>query len=112
MTGQAVPEMLSSYVDVAVQALTPRQDRLERTILDVLRCGGTRSQLRDLVNAFADYVRMCGVPVNRAEAMVRALGTRATPYMESDGSAAVGDSASDRIAMMVRWCSVRYQRAD
>ena len=96
---------------LALPQLTPRKDRLEAAILGVLRAGGTRSELRELVSEFADYLQMCGVAVDDATSTLRALGTRATPFMNQHGQTAVGDSATDRITMMVRWCADQY-RAD
>ena len=92
--------------------LTPRQDRLEEAIVQVLRAGGTRSTLRDHVVQLGDHLRMQGVSVDRATSLVRALGHRATPFMVMDPNPAVGDSPADRIEMMVRWCTARYTRAD
>lgn len=92
--------------------LTPRQDRLEHAIVQVLRAGGTRSTLRDHVMQLGDLFRMQGVSVDRATSRVRALGHRATPFMVMDPNPPVGDSPADRIAMMVRWCSAPYSRAD
>ena len=92
--------------------LTPRQDRLEDAILQVLRTGGTRSVLRDHVLLLGDHLRMQGLSEARATSLVRGLGQQATPLMNMDGLPAVGDSPADRIAMMVRWCAARYSRAD
>ena len=92
--------------------LTPRQDRLEQAIVQVLRAGGTRSTLRDHVLQLGDHLRMQGVSMDRATSLIRALGHRATPFMVTDPNPAVGDSPADRIAMMVRWCTAQYSRAD
>lgn len=105
-------EMVGGSVAAVPYTPTARQERLERAILDSLRASGTRSELRDLVIEFADYLRVRGVGAEQAIGAVRAIGVRATPFMNPDDVAAVGDSASDRITMMVRWCSARYYRAD
>ena len=97
---------------LAGPTLTPRQDRLEQAIMQVLRAGGTRSSLRDHVLQLGDHLRMQGVSVDRATSLMRALGHRATPFMVMDPNPAVGDSPADRIAKMVRWCAARYTRAD
>ena len=92
--------------------LTPRQDRLERAIYDVLRASGTRSELRDLVVQFSDLQRIQGASAERAMSALRTLAHRATPQMNTRGTLAVGDSPEDRITMMLRWCLARYGRAD
>lgn len=92
--------------------LTPRQDRLERAIVDVLHRGGTRSALREPVVQFVDHLRLQGMGVDRTTTLVRALGQRAMPLMKVSDIPAVGDAPADRIAMMVRWCAARYERGD
>lgn len=93
----------------AMPVLTPRQDRLEAAIVRVLRAGGTRSELRELVQQYADAARAQQIPPERAIATVKALAQRAA--LASEGTAA-GDSAPERVAMMIRWCTARYYRAD
>lgn len=105
-------DMSNSWSDPAQQPLTPRQDRLERAIVNVLRANGTRSELREVVDQLAALLHVQGISADRAEGVVRAIGTRATPFMSPPDEAAVGDSAPDRIAMMVRWCHDRYYRDD
>ena len=53
--------------------LTPRQDRIEASIERVLRAGGTRSELREMVEQFADLARMQQIPPERALTMVKAV---------------------------------------
>jgi hypothetical protein len=89
--------------------LTPRQDRIEAAIDRVLRAGGTRSQLRELVYQFADFARVQGTPADRAISALKAIAHRVTMPRETS---AVGDSADDRVAMIVRWCTARYYHAD
>ena len=92
--------------------LTPRQDRIEAQMVAVLRRGGTRSSLRVVVDEFADFARLQGIPPESALSVVRSLAQRAVPEMDARGDSAVGDSAADRVAMMVRWFKSRYHRAD
>ena len=92
--------------------LTPRQDRIEASIERVLRAGGTRSELRELVYGFADLARLRGVPSELAIDRITAVALRAARTMAEPVPAAVGDSAADRMAMIVRWCSARHGRAD
>ena len=92
--------------------LTPRQDRIEAQMVAVLRRGGTRSSLRAVVDEFADYARLQGIPPERALTVVRSVAQQAGPEMAARGDSAVGDSAADRVAMMVRWFKSRYHRAD
>lgn len=92
--------------------LTPRQDRLEAQMVAVLRRGGTRSSLRVVVDEFADFARLQGIPSESALNLVRTVAQRAGPEMAARGESAVGDSAADRIALMVRWFKSRYYRAD
>ena len=91
--------------------LTPRQDRIEASIERVLRAGGTRSELREMVEQFADLARMQQIPPERAITMVKAVAMRASPATTGTSSV-VGDSLADRLTMIVRWCTVRYFRMD
>ena len=95
----------------ASRPLTPRQDRIEAAIERVLRAGGTRSTLRDLVYQFADHARMQQIPPERAISMVKAVAMRAASAAAAESSAA-GDSMAERLAMIVRWCTARYYRVD
>ena len=96
----------------AAQELTPRQDRIERAIIDALRTGAPRSELRDQVRDLAQLLRMQGHAPERASALVSNLGQRAAPMMPTDDSAAVGDAPTDRINMMLRWCAAEFTRSD
>jgi hypothetical protein len=93
----------------ASRPLTPRQDRIEAAIDRVLRARGTRSELRELVYQFADLARVQGIPPERAISTMKAIAQRSTMVLDEP---AVGDSAADRTAMIVRWCMARYYRAD
>jgi hypothetical protein len=95
----------------ANRPLTPRQDRIEAAIERVLRAGGTRSELRELVEQFADHARLQQIPVERTIAMVKAVALRAASSA-AGRSSTVGDSFDERLAMIVRWCTVRYYRVD
>jgi hypothetical protein len=92
--------------------LPSRQDRIEASIVRVLRAGGTRSALRELVYQFADLARIGGVPPELAVDRINAVAMRAVRGMGDPAAAVVGDSAADRISMIVRWCAARYHRAD
>ena len=95
----------------ANRPLTPRQDRIEAAIEGVLRAGGTRSELRELVQQFADHARIQQVPLERALAMVKAVALRAGSSSAAWSSTA-GESFDERLAMIVRWCTARYYRVD
>jgi hypothetical protein len=95
----------------ANRPLTPRQDRIEAAIERVLRAGGTRSELRELVQQFADHARIQQIPVERAIAMVKAVAMRATPSAAAESTTA-GDSLDERLALIVRWFTARYYRVD
>jgi hypothetical protein len=97
---------------IPAPVLTPRQDRIESSIERVLRTGGTRSELRELVEQFADLARLEGLPPERAVSRIKSVAMRATMAMAHEPEPPVGDSPSDRIAMIVRWCASRYYRAD
>jgi hypothetical protein len=87
--------------------------RIAYSIEQVLRSGGTRSELRELVDRFADLARVIGFSLDDALARLDDVATRAASVMASSSdTAAVGESVADRRAMMARWCSARYQRAD
>ena len=90
--------------------LTPRQDRLEAQMVAVLRRGGTRSSLRAVVDEYADYARLQGISPEAALSVVRSVAQRAGADMDIPEETAVGDSAADRVAMMVRWFKSRYHR--
>jgi hypothetical protein len=94
------------------QVLTPRQDRLEAEIVEVLRAGGTRSSLKVLVQEFADYSRIRGTSAEGAVSIVERMSQRAGPAMAARGTPAVGDSVPDRLSMMKAWLRARYHRAD
>ena len=93
--------------------LTPRQDRLVAGVARVLRAGGTRSELRPLVYAYADMARAQGVALERVTAELLSIVTEASSHSAIPaGDPAVGDSAADRSALVSRWCASRYLRAD
>lgn len=103
---------MNTQVGTSSAPLITRQHRIEAAIEMVLRAGGTRSELRDLVYQFADFSRIQGVPVEHATQLVGELGERAAPDIAARGATAVGDSVADRVAMMAGWCQLRYKRAD
>jgi hypothetical protein len=105
--------MLDGIIELDSDAspLTPRQDRIEASIVRLLREGGTRSALRDSVHAFADLLWRQGVALEGAIDRITAVASRATPAITARAPQSVGDSAADRISMVVRWCAARY-RAD
>ena len=93
--------------------LSTGPERVELAIERELRSGATRSELRALVERFSDLSRLIGIPLGDALARLDAAATRAAAGAPvDDAMAAVGDSMADRRAMMTRWCSARYQRAD
>ena len=112
MRQETVVGTIGGYAELVPHTGSARQTRIERAIFEALRAGVTRSELRELVIEFSDYQRVRGVPADATIGTINAIGVRATPFMNPDEVAAVGDSARDRIAMMVRWCSARYYRAD
>ena len=93
----------------ADRPLTPRQDRIEAAIDRVLRAGGTRTELRELVYQYTDLARVQGIAPERALIGMKRIVERAS--LAVNGSAA-GDSAAERLALVVRWCTARYYRAD
>ena len=104
--------MTDMEITTAARPLTPRQDRLEAEIAEVLRRGGTRSSLRVLVEELADLARLQRMPPEDAISAVSAIAQHAGPTMVARGESAVGDSVSDRVTMMVRWIKARYRLAD
>jgi hypothetical protein len=99
-------------VEFTPLALTPRQDRIEAAIVRLLGEGASRSSLRDAVHAYADLQRGQGVAPERAIARLKAVANRATPAIAVRAPRSVGESAEDRMSMVVRWCVARYFRAD
>ncbi len=104
--------MTNTGIAGSTPQLTPRQDRIEAQMVAVLRRGGTRSSLRVVVDELADYARLQGISPEGALTIVRSVAQQAGPEMDARGDSAVGDSAADRVAMMVRWFKSRYHRAD
>jgi hypothetical protein len=94
------------------ESTTPRRERLEGGVLSVLRAAGTRSELREHVLELVDYLRMCGFTQEDTSDTMRELVRRAAPYMAHGEDAAVGDTPTDRVHMMLRWTVTRYRRAD
>jgi hypothetical protein len=99
-------------VDSAPPTLTPRQDRIEAKIVRLLRERASRSALRDAIEAFADYQRHQGIRREQAIVRLEALASRAMSSIAACVPRGVGDSADDRMSMVVRWCAARYSRAD
>ena len=95
----------------ANRPLTPRQDRIEASIERVLRAGGTRSELRELVQQFADHARIQQIPVERTIAMIKGVAMRAR-HSTIAWSSTAGDSFEERLTLIVRWCTARYYRVD
>src|SRR5258706_14733977 len=104
------PDM-RTYVEPSPRPLRPRQDRLEAAIGAVLRTGGTRSELRPLVDQLADLFRMQGISLKRPLDTIRALGSRARP-VRNDAEPAVSASPSKRLSLMERWGGERFNRGD
>jgi hypothetical protein len=92
--------------------LTPREDRLVAGIARVLREGGTRSELRALVYAYADMARAQGIALEGVTGELLSMVSRASSTPTLGAAAAVGDSPADRGALVSRWCATRYLRAD
>jgi hypothetical protein len=92
--------------------LTPRQDRIEMALIRVLASGGTRSELRNVVDRFADLLRLQSVPCERAIGAMRSVALKALDSAPFDVASAVGDAPADRLAMISRWCTARYARGD
>lgn len=95
----------------ANRPLTPRQDRIEASIERVLRAGGTRSELREVVQQFADHARLQQIPLERALMMVKAVAMRAAP-IEAAWSSPAGTSLDEQLELIDRWCAARYFRVD
>ena len=105
--------MLSQSSFEGESPLSTGPERVESSIERVLRSGSTRSELRELVDRYADLARFVGLSPAEALARLDAVASRAAASgVSSSDAAAVGDSLADRRAMMARWCSARYQRAD
>jgi hypothetical protein len=99
-------------MDPAPAPLTPRQDRIEATIVRLLHERASRSALRDAIEAFADHHRHQGIRPEQAIARLEVLASRAMSSVAACEPRGVGDSATDRMSMVVRWCAARYGRAD
>ena len=102
----------TTRLDSERSTLTPRQDRIEAAIMRQLREGAPRSVLRESVHAFADLQRQQGIAPERAVARVKAVASQGTAAIAARAPTSVGDSAADRMSMVVRWWAARYFRAD
>ena len=101
----------SSFEDQA--AISTGPERIVSDIERALRSRATRSELRALVERFADLARLGSIPLSDALARLDGATARAAAGdLRDDGAMAVGDSMNDRGALIARWCTVRYQRAD
>ena len=101
----------SSFEDQAATSTGP--ERIASDIERVLRSHATRTELRALVERYADLARLGGIPLSDALARLDGVTARAAATdVRDDTVMAVGDSVNDRHALIARWCSVRYQRAD
>jgi hypothetical protein len=100
----------SSYLD-ALSQLTPRQDRLEGALIRALVSGAPRSELREIVREYADLLSMQGVSTERTIASLQSVARRARPRMRERDESIAGDSADDRMALIVRWCASWLDRA-
>lgn len=96
----------SSYLGALAQ-LTPRQDRIEDALVRALVSRATRSHLREIVHEYTDLQRLQGIAPERIIASLKSLVRRAAPKMPASEDSLVGDSAEDRITLIVRWCSIR-----
>jgi hypothetical protein len=94
------------------QTGTPRQDRLETEILAVLRAGGTRSALRARVEELTMFAKVRGAVLDDVLRTMERIATRVGPELALRADASVGESAPDRLAMMIRWCKARFRRDD
>jgi hypothetical protein len=106
-----MPDLDRAHAYFSRPVLTPRQDRMEAALLDVLRRQGTRSELRAVVYELAGLFRLQGIPASQAAESIKAVAARASTAMPVSGGA-VGDSLSDRMALIGRWCTARYARGD
>ena len=90
--------------------LTPRQDRLEATIVRALRTGGTRSELREAVYELVDLFRLQGIPAARGVALVMQTAARGarTDLPRADRPA----DAEDWLRLVASWSERRYTRSD
>ena len=108
------PSMYTMYsydAPMQVEALTPRQDRLEAAIASALRNQSTRSELRSNVIQLVDLFRLQGVPPEEGVMRVRSMAVRATIALVGSDLAA-GDAAAERVSMVERWAIERYRRVD
>ena len=105
----AMTDMISAWT---AQTATPRQDRLESEIVGVLRAGGTRSSLRTRVEDFTMFARVRGATFDEIVRTLDGIATKVRPELIARGEAVVGESAPDRLTMMIRWARARFNRAD
>ena len=88
-------------------ALTPRQDRIEQSLVRLLAGDATRSQLREVVYEYADLHRLQGSTPERSIAMLKSLVHRGLPGLLPRRGQETGDGA-EMTAMIVRWYTRRF----
>jgi hypothetical protein len=89
--------------------LTPRKDRIEKTLARLLARDATRSELREVVYQYADLHRIQGMAPELAVSALELIVRRATPSARRPtdldvDAGAVGDTTS----MVIRWYRRRY----
>jgi len=86
--------------------------QVEGALVRALVAGAPRSEVREIVREYADLLTMQGVPPERTIASLQAVARRARPRMRERDASIAGDSADDRMTLIVHWCTARLQRAD
>ena len=90
-------------------ALTPRQDRIEQSLVRLLAGGAPRSQLRERVYEYADLHRLQGSAPERSLAMLKALVHRGLGSQPRRGPEP--GHGADMTEMIVRWYTRRFSEA-
>jgi hypothetical protein len=62
------------------------------------------------VREYADFLTMQGVSPEQTISHLQAVARRARPRMHERDESIAGDSADDRMALIVRWCTAWIYR--
>ena len=89
--------------------LTPRQDRIEESLIRLLSLQSTRSQVREVVYELADLHRLQGLSADRAIGQLKSVVQRGL-FASARRSDLTAGIATETMAMVVRWYQQRFTR--
>jgi hypothetical protein len=91
--------------------LTPRKDRIEQRLTNLLARHATRSELREVVYQYADLHRLQGIAPEHAQVTLKLIVRRAEPARTIHRDEDPG-TTDETMAMLLRWYASRYYRSE